>query len=278
MPARNVRRVYGVDFSGAVKAGRTIWIAYGEIDGARLQIRAVKSAEALFGVGSGRERCLSALVGFISGKESCAFGLDFPFGLPKELIDKLFKGGISTWNDFALKFGRRFANPDQFRAMCFRAADCHELKRETDKKAKAPFSPYNLRVYIQTYFGIADFLAPIVRSQSACVLPMQEPDLVKPWVVEICPASTLKAHMLPVSGYKGGSPGHRQMRASILDKLLEIVDLRLSGDETRRAIVEDSGGDALDSVVATFATYGALREIRSGQSEPTAGIEGHIYV
>lgn len=278
MPARTVRKIYGVDFSGADRAGNSIWIACGEVNDTQLHIQAVKSAEALFGVGSGRERCLSALVGLICGSESSIFGLDFPFGIPEEIFNKLFIKAISTWRDFAIEFVRHFPNPDKFQMMCFQAAGCHERKRETDKSAGAPLCPYNLRLYKQTYFGIADVLAPLVRSDSASVLPMEEPDPEKPWVVEICPSSTLRAKELPVSGYKGPSGSHRSKRAEILDKLLDTANLRLSGDEIRRAVIEDSKGDALDSVVAALAALQALQEISTGRLEGAAAIEGHIYV
>ena len=85
-----------------------------------------------------------------------------------------------------------FGYPLTFKTKCNDAAGNNELKRKTDEETSTPFSPYNLRMFRQTYFGIKDILAPLVIDKIACVLPMQQPEQYKPWIIEICPASTLK--------------------------------------------------------------------------------------
>jgi hypothetical protein len=51
-------------------------------------------------------------------------------------------------------------------------------------------------LFRQTCFGIRSVLAPLVRDGLVSVVPMQRPAADKPWLLEICPASTLKARNL----------------------------------------------------------------------------------
>jgi hypothetical protein len=86
MGATGYRRVYGIDFSGARDAGNRIWIASGVVDEDTLLIEACYRARELPGSARDRGRCLEALRCFIAEEMGAAFGLDFPFGLPRELV------------------------------------------------------------------------------------------------------------------------------------------------------------------------------------------------
>jgi hypothetical protein len=130
-----------------------------------------------------------------------------------------------------------------------------ELKRLTDVEVKAPFSIYNLWVYKQTYFGIRDVLRPLVTEEKACAVPMQEPEFEKPWLMEICPASTLKSEDLYI-GYKGRTEKEEKKREYILSKLIEN-GITISED-TEEKIIKNKDGDALDSFVAAYATYRSI--------------------
>jgi len=134
-------RVYGVDFSGAVDAGRRIWIASGVIEKRALRIEECRRGEALPGSGRAREQCLAALREFIRSRRGCAFGLDFPFGLPRALVKE------ASWEEFVRAFPDRYSTPEEFRDVCQRASCGVELRRATDRESRTPFSPYNLRVY-----------------------------------------------------------------------------------------------------------------------------------
>jgi len=85
---------------------------------------------------------------------------------------------------------------DDFKKRCFTDAGGQELKRHADNAAHTPFSPYNLRIYKQTCYGISGILAPLVKADRACILSFHAPADEKPVILEICPASTLKAHNL----------------------------------------------------------------------------------
>ena len=190
------RRVLGVDFSGARQAGDHIWIAVGTQNGGRLSLESCLPAHELPGGGRDRQSALAALNAFLKSERRAAAGLDFPFGLPRSLVAE------ERWEDFVRAFPRRYPDADSFREACRRAAAGRELKRRTDVEARVPFSAYNLRLYRQTYFGIADVLLPLVDSAVASVVPMQPPVPGKVLLAETCPASLLKSLGL-YTPYKG---------------------------------------------------------------------------
>jgi hypothetical protein len=262
------RHIYGVDFSGSKDAGKHIWVASGVIEGDALCVKTCCRADTLPGSSKQREQCLSALCTFIAGKSNAAFGCDFPFGLPGPLVDQ------GSWESFVLAFPGRYESADAFRQTCREAADGSELKRATDEESETPFSPYNLWLYRQTYYGIRDVLYPLVRDGTACVLPMQTPQPEKPWLLEVCPASTLKREWLYYS-YKGREEQKREARERILEVLEEKGMLVIPDQEIRGKILENQGGDALDSVIAALATVRALRSPEA-RGEIYA-LEGYVY-
>jgi hypothetical protein len=268
----HLRQVYGIDFSGARNAGKKIWIASGSIDRDVLRIENCRpAAEALPGSRRDRDQCLSALQDFIASQGACAIGLDFPFGLPRDLVKE-----YGCWEDFVLSFPDRYSGPKEFQDCC-KAAGGRELKRATDRESQTPFSPYNLRLYRQTYYGIRCVLHPLVQNQLAYVLPMQSALPGKPWILEICPASTLKQEAL-YQPYKGRREAHRKAREHILR---EIEEKGLSiPAELQAEIAADREGDALDSVIAAFATFRALHDPASLVPEDNDAykLEGYVYV
>jgi hypothetical protein len=265
------RQVYGVDFSGAAQAGKKIWIAQGVIEGEALHIEDCYRGADLPGSGVERNRCLAALRDFIAGKEHGVFGLDFPFGLPGQLLKE------SRWEDFVLSFTERYTGPEFFREKCRTGAGGKELKRVTDKESHTPFSPYNIRLYRQTYFGIGDLLAPLVREGWACVLPMQPAAPGRPWVMEICPASTLKRAGLN-GPYKGNRKEHYAARVRILEELESRAPLSVSAP-LRLTILDDREGDALDSVVAAVTVWRTLSSESLTVGDNAAyTLEGYVYL
>ncbi|MGH6959062.1 MAG: hypothetical protein ACREE7_01115, partial [Dongiaceae bacterium] len=89
-------RIIGIDFSGAEKAGRAIWIAVARIDGEQVRIATCGPAADIVGSGAVRVHCLPALVEFIANQRNAIIGCDFPFSLPEAMVD----GG--SWRAFAL--------------------------------------------------------------------------------------------------------------------------------------------------------------------------------
>ena len=272
-PQRMVRmrdRVIGIDFSGAKDAGKKIWIATGIVSGGRLNLSECRQARDLFETVE-RDACLERLRRFISGQTDCAIGLDFPFGLPRSVVRS------GTWEEFALSFRSHYSSPEEFRKACKTATKGSEGRRETDKEAQTPFSPYNLRLYRQTYHGICDVLAPLVRDRMACVLPMQAPSASLPWLLEICPASTLIRLGLR-RPYKGRGYEQRAGRRIVLETL-EAREIVAIEPTLRQTILNNDGGDALDSAIAAIAAAGALQRqvLPRGLHPDSRNVEGHIY-
>lgn len=265
------RWVCGVDFSGARDAGERIWIARGSIREDALNVSDLFQAKSL--PGSGRERGLShrALAAFIGEQEHGIFGLDFPFSLPRDLV----RG--KSWEEFVLTFEKAYKSPEDFRELCRSAASGRELRRHTDIESRTPFSPYNLRLFRQTYFGIRDVLATLIKADAACILPMQKPLNGKAWVLEICPASILKRENLSTP-YKGRADDRRTARIKILQAIEKRLQLRVTTSVTRSRIAEDSGGDALDSVIAALATFRAFRNSFALDASCPYDREGWVYV
>jgi hypothetical protein len=262
--------VYGVDFSGAKNAGSKIWITKAIVDGTELQVEDCCQAKELFGTRE-RDQCLHRLRDFIVMQKACAFGLDFPFGLPSVLIEE------NTWEEFVLSFSYRYSSPKEFKDSCWVAAGHCELKRHTDKVNQTTWSPCNLRLYRQTYFGIRDVLAPLVRDQLVYVLPMQSPSSGRPWIFEVCPASTLQRMGLR-QPYKDKEKS--TARARILQGFEHTGTILIQTSELRTMILGDQYGDALDSVIAAFATFQALRNpaCHSVSSIDAYAVEGYVYV
>ena len=266
--------IYGIDFSGAQDAGNKIWIAMGIPDGEGLLIQECFKARDLPNSGRALKGCLPAVVNLVKCHPTAVFGLDFPFGLPASLV----QGNI--WEEFILAFPTRFKDPDDFKEMCFAAAGDRELRRQTDNEANTPFSPYNLRIYKQTYYGIREILTPLVRNTQACVLPMQKPSIGKPWILEICPASTLKdLDLYQKYKYRKKKDDCPEVRSEILKEIEKQGPLGFQDKGIRETVIKDRNGDAQDSVIAAFTTFRAVKGgLIPGNENGAYMIEGYVYI
>jgi hypothetical protein len=263
------RRVLGVDFSGAADAGRKIWIAECRRGrGHRLTLIDLLPASALAGGGIAPAVAIAALARHVVREPDTIAGFDFPFTLPKAVIDR------PSWRSFIADFPRRFADPDTFRAWALARAAGRELPRAADRAAKTPFNSYNLRIYRQTWWGIAHLIHPLLVSRRVVVRPYQPlPSAPKPILIEACPASSLKwIGFYPA--YKGRGGAHRLERKAVLARLIATGLLERPPRRICDIILDNAGGDALDAVVAAVATAHAAiaREPDADQR-----IEGVIY-
>lgn len=258
--------VYGVDFSGAVDAGKRIWIAEAVASDGLLSVSALDPARRLPGSGVGRRPALRALRRLIAERPGAVVGIDVPFGLPAALV------GQATWLDFLRWFVGRYPDADAFRAACWAAAAQKELKRDTDRSARTPFSAYNLRLYRQTFFALDELIGPLVLAKEAVALPMQPRTAARTTLVEVCPASTLKAHER-YAPYKRAE--HASGRARIVEWLARTTPLVIPA-ELRSVAVADANGDAVDALVAAGAAWRASRAVPS--SDPLHRLEGLVYL
>lgn len=238
-------RVAGVDFSGAREAGKNIWIAEGAVTPNGVKIEALRRAADLPGGANAFDPAMKALVDHVATLTEHVIGFDFPFSLPADLITQ------DNWVSFIRRFATNYTNSEQFREDCRRQTGGREFKRATDTEARVPWCAYNLRLYRQTWAGIRHVLLPLVE-RDCHVIPMQQPAADKPLIAEICPASTLKAEGLYVP-YKGRGDKLRVARAGILREVTQRGLLASVRGSLRDTILDNTGGDALDSVLSAIA-------------------------
>ncbi len=269
------RPLYGVDFSGAADAGRRVWVARGHPHGEGVAVEWSRPLATLPGGSVARDRALRALRQFIGVAGEAIFGLDVPLGLPASLVRE------RTWKDFLRAFRARYPSAQEFRRSCWEAAGGRELRRLTEREERAPFSAYNLRLYRQTFCALRDVVGPLVADGRARVLPMQAARPGVPWLLEACPACTLKRLGLyrpPHRPYKGGSELHAAARSLVVERLEAEGRVQWVSSAARAAALGQSGGDALDSALALLAVAGAMRrpEALTG-ARPPYDIEGRAH-
>src|SRR5262245_28600918 len=181
------RRIFGVDFSGAADAARRLWIAEGRLSKGRLSIVNCAPIGRWAGQRAARAACHASFLDLIAASPDSVFGCDFPFALPEFLMQG------QSWVQLAGEFGVRFPLPEDFREHCRTLANGTERRRVCDREARVPFAAYNLRIYRQTFYGVRDVLAAAITRGVAAVIPMQEYASDRAWIIEACPASTLKS-------------------------------------------------------------------------------------
>jgi hypothetical protein len=267
-PKRLPGRILGVDFSGANDAGRKIWIAECRRGrGNRLELLDLLPAAELPDSGKAPAVAIAALARHVVKQPDTIAGFDFPFTLPKVVMD-------APWESFVADFARRFADPDAFRAWALRRADGREIRRAADREARTPFNSYNLRIYRQTWWGIAHLVGPIVAAGAAVVRPYQPlPARPHPILIEACPASSLKAIGF-YPAYKGCSGAHRLERKAILQRLIDTGAIGRPGGRIQQILLDNIGGDALDAVIAAIA---AAHADIAREPDPDQRVEGIIY-
>jgi hypothetical protein len=263
--------VRGVDFSGASDAGRHAWASEATVEDGVLVFEHCFPIENLPRSGRSRSAALTALVTWL-GESSTTTGMDAPFGLPRALVAE------ESWDEFVMAFGNRYSSANAFRQTCASLADGAELKRVTDISSRTPFSPYNLRLYRQTYYVLADVLRPLVLHGVACAAPMQRHRNGQAKLLEVCPASTLRAHGLSGAPYKGREPSHASRRRRIVQWVEEMTPARIP-PAIQSAAVSDPDGNALDSLIAATAAFRARATGYGVRThDPAYRLEGYVYL
>lgn len=116
-----------------------------------------------------------------------------------------------------------------------------------------------------------------MRANAVSVLPMQEPLADRAWAMEVCPASTLIREDQR-RRYKGKGRERRNARVQILAWLERDHGVLIPDATLESKVLRDEGGDALDSMLAAFAVFRALREPDAlcTDDEPSRK-EGFVY-
>ena len=274
--------IYGVDFSGAKLAGENIWIACLVPRRDRYELVELSRLRALSGTAE-REPALAHLVKLVASSQSALWGMDFPFGLPIEVVEPSWRWPdqlrwIGGFEDGAYSFGEECVR---------RARDLGgpmHIRRATDTEAKTPFDCYHYRIIYQTFHGMRDVLLPLSRTKGTAILPFQYGKLrsARRAVVEACPTSTLKRMGLPHQNYKQPQGGplearRRRTKCLILDGLRETVTIP---DSQMRVIMRNGGGDALDAVIAAVGAIAGWQaaDHRNIRRHARYSLEGRLYV
>jgi hypothetical protein len=277
--------IYGVDFSGAKLAGRNTWVAHIEPAGRRrpaYRLAELTCLEKLSGTAE-RGAALAHLVGLIAASDGALWALDFPFGLPVEVMAPGARWPrqldfLGAWGEDAYAAG----------VECLRRAQAlggpMHIRRQTDSEARAPFDCYHYWIIYQTFFGMRDVLGPLRLLRHTAIVPFQYRRLpaARRVLVEACPSSTLKRLGLPHNNYKqpeGGALTRKRRRARrlILDGLLRHVR---ADDRQRRVMMRNPGGDALDAVIAAVGAAQAWDAADHGAiaRHPRYPREGRLFV
>lgn len=271
--------ILGVDFSGARDAARRIWVCEALADGDALSVAACYPLDDVVPAARGPGPACVALVQRIAAAPApLAVGFDFPFGLERTLLPP----HVRDWGRFLRWFADAFGSPADFRHWCRERAASRgltegDLRRATDKAAGTPWVPHNLRLHKQTFFGIRHVLAPLVAEHGCAGVPNQWPPGSDRWLLETCPASTLK-NWQAVAPYKGRRLHHRRAREGLLRKLGER-GVRIGPGALRERLLANAGGDALDSVLCAWAAWRAVRTPQALLAGVTAEhrLEGWVY-
>jgi hypothetical protein len=285
VPLPPVATVYGVDFSGAKLAGRCTWLA--RLDpprGRRRRWRLTELAclERLCGTAD-RGPALAHLVGRIADTRQALWALDFPFGLPVEIMEP-----GARWPGQLELLRSHGEDAYGLGVECLRRAKVlggpNHIRRQTDTEAKAPFDCYHYRIIYQTFYGMRDVLGPLSATPRTAVLPFQYRRLPRAErvLVEACPSSTLKRLGLPHHNYKQPEGGpltarRRRTRGALLDGLSRLVEFE---ERHRRSMMRNGGGDALDAVVAAVGGMHAWQtsDHRLIARHPRYPREGRLFI
>jgi hypothetical protein len=277
--------VYGVDFSGARLAGRTTWLARIEPpagrDG-RWRLTELANLERLCGSAE-REAALRHLVQLIGSTRLALWALDFPFGLPVEIMEP-----GARWPSQLELLRAHGEDAYGLGVECLRRAKAlggpNHIRRQTDSEAKTPFDCYHYRIIYQTFYGMRDLLGPVSAMRDTAVLPFQYRKLRSAWrvLVEACPGSTLKRLGLPHRNYKQPAGGplsalRRRTRHAMLAGLTPLLAIE---DRHRRVMMRDGGGDAIDAAVAALGALQAwaIADHRLIARHPRYPREGRLFI
>ncbi|MGD8328694.1 MAG: DUF429 domain-containing protein [Acidobacteriota bacterium] len=290
------RRVFGVDFSAARDAGDHTWLCRAHPGSDGIRIESVDPLSALPGGAVDLAAAMRALVGKVTESPRSAWGFDFSFALPAEVLDVIAPAArtYGAQLDVVASFG----DADALRERCAAAVPGGESRRRTDNEASTTFSPYNLRIYKQTYHGMVDVLRALHGRPEVAILPLDSlpsgdeaagahlpfnrtvgTEAPHVYLMEVCPASVLTALDLSKVGYKGDEEQAAAKRQAIFRHLVDAGLVRPAPRALRNRVIEQPGGDALDAVLAAVGAWHGYRDHDHAalHADPVYAREGFVY-
>ena len=265
-------RILGVDFTSRPRAAKPIVCAEATLSRHLLAVRSVRQITDF----ERFERLLAEPAPWVGG-------FDFPFGLPRALVEQL--GWPLDWPGCIARLARLgreefHAVLDRVRAV--RPAGAKYLHRATDIPAgsSSPMKLVNPPVALMLFEG-----APRLARSGATVFPCRAGD---PGRVALEAYPGMLARSVTRRSYKADekakrTPARRHARQCIVHALVAEGRARLGfsislPEAVRRAALADGGGDVLDAILcAVLAAWGCLRRHRRyGMPEHADSLEGWI--
>ena len=275
--------VLGVDLSASASAAhRKTWITRATVTDGAVAIGQPFPARALPGEPRSRDAVFDALRQTIAEPEPPAVvGLDAPFSLPEPIVTE------PDWRAFLETVPDAFVDAEDFQMTCHRRTervtdgDRKEIRRRCDERFDG-LCPYNRFVFRITYYALRDLLVPLVRSGRAAAWPFQPGAATADRVLlETYPAAVLASRLAVRSTAYKDAHDDPAFRRAVLDRILTsdavAVDPHPAAAVLRSVIVDDAGGDALDSLLAAWAAAAWVRGDRPTADHRAPPSEGFIH-
>ena len=244
------RKIIGVDFSGGNEAkGVKTWVTEGYYDGGKLTLC------CCYPIGrDGLEKLLMNL------PNRAVAAMDFPFSVPLAFAAELGlpKSTLPTlWAKIAsIKTLEEFKTNAQCYTKFYRVGDLEH------PDAQPPLKPQALTMINMTFYGM-QMLHRLYSTKNYPrfeVPPLVKPDINSPVLLEVMPGLALHAFALASERYKTTKASERENRSETRRKILRILGaasgIQLAEndilDHIKHKCIQDSEGDALDSLVAAI--------------------------
>lgn len=269
MRSEMTNRVYGIDWSGAKRAGDKIWVATIDREQkAVIDVRRPWSSQM-------NPDVTAAVSDWISLLESGWVGLDSPLGLAS--IDRTELIGTTNADpfDWSAELVRLYPDRDAFVTAAVEARLIGRHRRKTDAGLLAPFPPLLFQLIHQTYAALS-LVSRLDRSRVR-ILPWEHACARPVTLIETCPAVVLKTAGLSNRGYKLKA-NSEAVRGSLIRSVLKESGLNADG-WVHDIIRQDREGDALDAILCAIAASNAMTTDHAEIAcQPGALDEGWIYV
>lgn len=257
-------RIYGLDFTSAPTARKPITCARCSLQATTLLVEACLNLPSLV-----------AFEAFLRSDGPWLAALDFPFGLPRKLIDNL--GWPSSWEDYmriiAAMSKQEFESIiDRYRSTRPAGDKLHLRATDVLAGARSPMMLHRVPVGKMFYQGATRLLASPVS-----VLPCR-PTGDSRMVVEGYPALVAR-RLIGKRAYKSDERGkqseeQREARREMIDKLRSgqlreayALTVELPGD-IEQSLIEDAMGDRMDAVLCAAQAGWAYLERERGYGLP----------
>lgn len=278
----------GIDFSGAQDAHQKIWITEATLENpaagrAQLLLKSVSSLQEERRINvNNLEHSISELVHYLSALQpGTLVGIDAPFSMHEKYL-RTESNIVLSWESWIQNTYQSLNHKHarEFKSWCQQQQQqpkwkekrvtrtvkhkvYAELKRECEHFAQVPFTPSNVRLMYQT-FAMLKYLLPnlLAKKEIFNIIPFQSyalrADRVN--VVEVCPATWLKAHDIDGNGYKTPikTPTHAKVESARKKRDEILEDLHKNSQMIpfdfnvvcHTQVLSQPGGDALDSFIA----------------------------